>query len=87
MVITDGDYQETSQVDSAIELLYPNMIQSRCGWNIINRGWLKWYPGKSACTIQDQREWWTIMKVIQCWMYSWMLPGYCETEVEYLQSR
>ena len=35
IVITDGDSQEFSQVDNAIESVIPNAKRVQCGWHII----------------------------------------------------
>lgn len=39
MIITDGDSQETLQLDNAIRSkVYGNAIRRRCGWHIIEKG-------------------------------------------------
>ena len=38
VVITDGDAQEFTQVDNAIENVIPNAERVRCGWHIVHQG-------------------------------------------------
>ena len=39
MIITDGDSQETTELDAAIELgTYGGAKRRRCGWHILNQG-------------------------------------------------
>jgi len=37
LVITDGDSQETSQLDFAIAEKLPQLHRVRCGWHIIEK--------------------------------------------------
>ena len=39
VIITDGDSQETRQLDNAIDLFFPQATCVWCGWHIVNRGW------------------------------------------------
>lgn len=39
LIVTDGDSQETSQLDAAINAnIYGNAVRRRCGWHIIEKG-------------------------------------------------
>ena len=38
IVITDGDSQEFTQVDNAIQNVLPNAKRVRCGWHIVHQG-------------------------------------------------
>ena len=38
LVITDGDAQETSQLDLAMQDYFPNCRRQRCSWHVIDRG-------------------------------------------------
>ena len=54
MVISDGDSQEYSQLDNAINRFFPSVYRGRCGWHIIEKGWqihmlgVKSFPVESA---------------------------------------
>jgi hypothetical protein len=37
-LITDGDSQETSQLDNAIDAYFPQAIRVRCIWRVVDRG-------------------------------------------------
>ena len=36
VVVTDGDSQETSQLDIAIAKFFPQALRVRCGWHLVN---------------------------------------------------
>ena len=46
--ITDGDSQEISQLDNAITTFFPRVKRIRCGWHIINRGWMHHIEGPKS---------------------------------------
>ena len=84
IVITDGDPQEYSQVDNAIESVFPNAKRVQCGWHIVYKGFEKYidmtFPDIPTTIINDHK------KIIQNWMYSWMKRT-CWTYLEYKYSR
>jgi hypothetical protein len=41
IIVTDGDFQDISQLGNAIIRLFPHAYQIRCSWHIIGRGWDK----------------------------------------------
>lgn len=89
MFITDGDSQETSQLDLAIAELIPQAKRARCGWHIVDRGWIKNgpRPERSEGKTAQHRD---LKKFLQEWMYSWMAgdrSGICENEEEYEVSK
>ena len=83
VIVSDGDANEMSQIDSAISIYMPHVHRVRCGWHIIDRGWEKHivsgYP--------DQAEFYSDVRgLIKEWMYSWMNHR-CETRAEYKLSK
>jgi hypothetical protein len=44
IIVTDGDSQETTQLDIAIKLYFPAAYRARCIWHIIDRGMHKYFP-------------------------------------------
>ena len=44
MIISDGDSHEYEQIDSFRKVYCKNDIRDRCGWHIVNIGWLKNLP-------------------------------------------
>ena len=48
VVITDGDAQENSQLDNAIDKFFPHAQRFRCGWHIVNRSWMKQIEGPKS---------------------------------------
>jgi hypothetical protein len=87
VMITDGDSQEFQQLDAAIAKFFPQTQRVRCGWHLVNRGWRGNAPGPDAAPRHCKKEWYAELKTLQFWIYSWMLPGYCEDEIEYRVSK
>jgi hypothetical protein len=86
LLITDGDSQETSQLDCALSLYFAPIMRLRCGWQIVDRGWLRHCPGiKSVATI-IQPKFKKIVGVVKGWIYSWMKSD-CETKEQYEVSK
>jgi hypothetical protein len=48
LVICDGDPQECSQLDDALQVVFTRARRRRCGWHIVDRGWNNHF-GKSLC--------------------------------------
>lgn len=86
VIITDGDSQETSQLDIAISLHFPKVLRVRCGWHVIDRGWARCCPGVCSVAKGSQNEFKSIIQQIKAWLYSWMQP-HCETEDKYKISK
>ena len=83
VIISDGDANEMSQIDSAISMYMPHVYRVRCGWHIVDRGWEKHivsgYP-EQAEFYSDTRG------LIKEWIYSFMNHR-CETRAEYKLSK
>jgi hypothetical protein len=56
VVITDGDAQETSQLDLAIQAFFPRALRIRCGWHIVDRGWHRHGPKKTLDVLLDETQ-------------------------------
>lgn len=74
--ITDGDSQETSQLDQALKTVFKNSKRRRCGWHIIEKGWERNVSG-----LGRTREAKHVESVVKQWIYSLMKD--IETAVEY----
>jgi MULE transposase domain len=74
--ITDGDSQETSQLDDALKTVFKISKRRRCGWHIIDRGW-----ERNVSSIGRSKA----AKHIECafkyWLYSLMKD--IESDEEY----
>ena len=84
VVLTDGDSQETSQLDSIIRDKYPSWLRVRCGWHLVNRGMAT--AGLRVSCINDSSLVNSLLREISEWMYTWMAgdrSGSCETNEEY----
>jgi hypothetical protein len=86
VVVTDGDSQETSQLDIAIAKFFPQALQVRCGWHLVNRGLKRYGVGIRSVAPAHQDRWKATYSTIQLWMYTRMRSN-CETEEEYNLSK
>ena len=74
--ITDGDSQETSQLDDALKTVFKISKRRRCGWHIIDRGW-----DRVVSSIGRSKGAKHIESSFKYWLYSLMKD--IETEDEY----
>ena len=72
LIITDGDSQETSQLDNAIAAIFINAKWRRCGWHIVDCGWKKHLAIQRPKAHHDWKAIKTLCGLIKQWMYSWM---------------
>lgn len=87
VAITDGDSQETSQLDVAIRTHFPRVQRVRCGWHLVEKGWQSFCPGEQSVQPAKKADFKYLIHIIKYWLYSWMRPGFCETEQEYHVSK
>ena len=74
--ITDGDSQEMSQLDQAMNTVFISSLCRRCGLHIVEKGWDRNVAGLGRS--QGAKH---IEAVVKQWIYSLMKE--IETEVEY----
>jgi transposase-like protein len=53
---TDGDSQETSQLDVAMSTLMPEAIRARCIWHVVDRRMRKKHPNYVSTELKRQKE-------------------------------
>ncbi len=103
IVVTDGDSQEITQLESAVAKFCPNVYRLRCSWHIIDRGWQRHVTvplgghsrkkrpvhrrGKVRKKAPPLTESNKTARTIYRWIFSWAQPSYCESEEEYLVSK
>jgi hypothetical protein len=82
LIICDGDPQECSQLDDAIQVVFIRAKRHRCGWHIVDRGWNnhfrknlggRYHPNGKAIN--------AVVQNIKNWLYSFMKE--IETKEEY----
>lgn len=76
MVMTDGDSQEISQMDSALQSVFTSAVRRRCGWHIVEKGFAKHV--RSLGTSEAAGH---VAMTVKNWLYSLMKD--VETEEEY----
>jgi hypothetical protein len=74
VIITDGDANETAQLDNAIEKHFPSVCRVRgCGWYIVDRGWKRVCPSYRAVRRGPNRKTFKVVRnVLKAWIYTWM---------------
>ena len=89
-ILADGDPQQANEIIGAIESYAVNARRGSCAWHIVHMGWKRNARNESCLPTNPatMRQKFSVMKQIICaWIYSWMCPGYCETEEEYNVSK
>jgi hypothetical protein len=88
-IITDGDAQETSQLDLAIKLLFPQVFRVRCVWHIVDRGMTKYFPkplARKNVDLELYNKWDRVRLTVRSWLFSWS-DERCETKEEFMLSK
>ena len=88
LVISDGDQKEYENIDVAMmKDVLKNSIRGRCGWHIVDRGWLSQGPKSTHIPNEEFIPYFKQVKFdIQNWIYSWMKPV-CYTNDEFIISK
>lgn len=81
----DGDPQQHNEIKRVMASYLKNAADAACGWHIIHQGWKRHCPGVKS--VPNKEKWIAVGDHIKNWMYSWMRPGYCESEEEYNVSK
>ena len=103
IIVTDGDSQEITQLEDAVNKFCPTVKRIRCSWHIIDRGWHKKVKvplgghsrRKRPPHLKGQKrragpaltETNKTARTIYRWLFSWAQPSYCENEEEYKVSK
>jgi len=82
-VVSDGDNQECQQLDAALDLYLPNARRGRCGWHVVVKGMARHCPPKKMLHTRFHSGYDNLLTYIKKWIFSWMQPGFCETQEEY----
>ena len=87
IIITDGDSQETNQLDNALSLYFPQARRVQCGWHIVNRSWNSNIEGPTSFPKNMRPLYDCIRNICHTWIYSFMTSSNCETFEEYVLSK
>jgi hypothetical protein len=103
IIVTDGDSQEITQLEDAVNKYCPDVRRLRCSWHIIDRGWHKkvnvplgghsrrkrplHLKGKKRRAAAPLTVLNKTARTIYRWLFSWAQPSYCENEDEYKVSK
>ena len=87
VVIIDGDAQENSQIDNAIDKFFPHAKRFHCGWHIGNRSWMKQIEGLKSFPSEMQLFYEKMKDISHFWIYSLMKGTYCKVREEYIVSK
>jgi MULE transposase domain len=85
IVLTDGDSQETSQLDLAMKRFMPDAFRARCIWHIVDRGMMKNYPNgvsRKLNTKFEKDRCLSLRLLIRHWLWSWSQDT-CESKEEF----
>ena len=78
LIVTDGDSQETTQIDAAINAnIYGDAKRRRCGWHIVEKG--STYHIRYTLLENNMKN---VVEVVKKWVYQLLMKD-VETEDEY----
>jgi MULE transposase domain len=91
LAITDGDSNEISQLDDAIQKCIPNAVRGRCIWHILDRGmrqsrYYPAFPSRKRIDNRDFERYDRLKETVRRWMWSWA-ENRCETKDEFQLSK
>ncbi|KAL7529904.1 hypothetical protein ACHAXR_003219, partial [Thalassiosira sp. AJA248-18] len=86
-IMKDGDTQQRNEIIGALKNVFPNAVEGGCGYHIVHQSWTREAPGVTCVRTSSQAVFLAIKHKIMKWCYSWMKPGYVESEVEYAISK
>jgi len=75
LMLSDGDSQECSQLDSAIAVVFTNAVRRRCGWHIVDRGWTRFPPktlGVQKSAKKKFKDVCGFIQLVKGWLHSLM---------------
>lgn len=87
LFMKDGDPQQHNEIKRAMTEYLQNAADAACGWHIVHQGFKRHCPGKNAVGPDCEKMWELFSDHVKKWIYSWMRPGYCESEEEYAVSK
>ena len=87
LFMKDGDPQQHNEIKGAMTEYLRNAADAACGWHIVHQGFQKNCPGKKSVGPEHEKKWEQFTDHVKSWIYSWMRPGYCESEEEYKVSK
>jgi len=87
LIMKDGDPQQHNEIQNFMVEYLTNAFDGACGWHLVRQGCLRDCPGKTAAGKENAEKWEQFLTHVKNWLYSWMRPGYCETEDEYKISK
>ena len=93
IALADGDPQQISQLEDAIDKYFPHMYRTRCSWHIIDRGWTskvnlklggksrrkraKIKKGQPRKKSDPLSEVNKVARKLYRWMFSWAQADHC----------
>ena len=86
-IMTDGDSHEIDELQIAIERYLPNCKRLRCGWHLVCKGYSRKVPLTNVMDKKHKRAFRQFSRAIKNWCYTFMRPGYCETQQELTVSK
>lgn len=87
LFMKDGDPQQHNEIKRAMLKYMTNAADAGCGWHIVHQGYKRNCPGPLSAGKKNKHKWEQVIRHIKAWVYSWMRPGYCESEEEYKISK
>ena len=86
-IMTDGDSHEMEELDLAIDQYMPQCRRIRCGWHIVFKGFRRRVALENMINKRYKKRYQRFTRAVRNWCYTFMRPGYCETQYELTVSK
>ena len=87
MCLVDGDPQQHANLVEALQTYLCNAVHTTCGYHLVMNSWKRYCPPKVSIQKSMLSKFEEFGKHITNWLFSFMRPGYCETQAEYELSK
>ena len=81
--LVDGDPQQHFNLIQALKTYLHNAVHSTCAYHLVSGSWKRHCPSKASIDDNMKTKFDEFGKHVNNWVYSFMRPGYCETQQEY----
>jgi hypothetical protein len=83
LFLVDGDRQQLAELQDAIAFYLKDAMVGLCGFHLVNQNWKQNGISQKCVDGHLRQSYQSFVKTLHRWLYSFMRPGYCETEAEY----
>ena len=87
LILVDADRQQETEIWNMMPIHMPNASLGFCGFHVVHQNKKKHGINKKCVAMSNKSSFKALVGTIHSWLYSFMQPGYCESEEEYEVSK